>query len=402
MLTAEAAMAKCRDAVFAVGMRHPHFLLVHARLRDLYQITSANDDLKTMGITKTGRILINPEFVEKLNSVQLAGVLFHEMLHLMLLHHDRAGIRDRWTWNVATDMCINQALKLTGIQLPNEALYPPREYTDDLTSEILYEWLLKNKDQMPEKKPVIMPTAGCEALDDKDGEGGKDGQGGGGAKDCNGNPVDWRMVAAEASAAAKLAGRGSEAISRLLEPREPRVQWQKIIRRGASLAMSRPGRDYQTMARRSRRSPPVGPQFPGWKGFNPSICVMADVSGSMNPEWVEQMITECKAMITQFAGISIYFISHTSEVTWEGWINPTSTRKLSDAVNYSGGTDPEPAYQAAKKIRKFDAIIHFTDGHFFKPDWPEFDARMLIVGLYDVRPTVQPPPGSVVIPCVVN
>jgi predicted metal-dependent peptidase len=394
-LSTEEAIKKCRDAIMVLGTIHPHFLVIHARIRNLYQIAPSGDEsVKTMGITSSGRIIMSSDFIEKITRAQLAGVLCHEMLHLVLMHHQRSGGRDQKVWNIAADMCINNALKLSNIDLPSFAFYPPPQYTGDLYVETLYEWLQKNKEHLKEPMAAMaadggQPGAGCAVIDD----------GKSGFVDENGNTVDWRIVAAEATAAARDAGRDASAIARLLEDREPKNDWRRVIRKGVSVAVARPGRDIQTMARRNRRSPPEGIQYAGWRGLSPKVCVIVDVSGSMNPQWVEQVLAECKQIMKQFSGISLFFVSHTSRVEWGGWVTPTTTGKMVDAVQATGGTDPEPAYALAREQGMFDTIIHFTDGVFFTPKWPEHNGRQLIVGLYDSSPTAPPPPGSIVIPC---
>jgi predicted metal-dependent peptidase len=396
-LTAEEAIKKCRNAIMVLGVEHPHFLVIHARIREMYQVVKDGSDgpTNTMGITSSGRIIISASFVEKLDSRQLAGVLCHEMMHLMLMHHSRMGARDPKLWNKAADICINEALRESRIELPPWAYYRPPEYTGELVVEQLYEWLLQNDKSgggdggEDGQDSVILPSRGCAVISD----------GVNGYVNEDGEQVDWRLVAAEFAAAAKQAGRGSAALARLIEAPPSKTDWRRVIRRGVSLAAARPGRDMQTLSKRSRRSPPTGFQFPGWKGLAPKVCVLADISGSMDQKWVNQLLGECQALMKQFEGLSIYFISHTSEVMWEGWVTPLSTAKLVDAVQFTGGTDPAPAYAAASKIGKFDAIIHFTDTVFTANEWPAFNARQLIVGLFNTEPSCKPPQGSIIIPC---
>lgn len=389
---------KCRNAAMLMAISHPHFLIIHSKLR--YQEVGAGDSLKTMGITNRGTVFLSPEFVKDLDKEQLGGVLAHEMLHLVMLHHGRMGSRDPQLWNIAADMCINKALIADGIKLPPKHLMPPTEYTGDLFVEAVYEWLEQNPDKMQpqsgkgEGDGQPQPTQGCGVITE-DGPPNADGTGEDGQSDV----PDWAQVALEARSQAQMAGQGSSAVAHLLAPRQPKINWKKILRHGVSLACARPTRDYQTFARRHRRNPAVGPQFPGWTGFEPNVAVVIDVSGSMDRKWIDLIVAECQNLLKTFSGMNMYLVTHTSQVEWEGWVNQQTKAKLRDAVQFSGGTDPQPAYDAVLRAGRFDALIHFTDCYFLGPTWPEVPARHLVVGAFAREIYTKPPAGAHVIPC---
>lgn len=377
------AIERCRNACLAMGFSHPHFLLIHAKIRNQYVIASGGDSMSTMGITSSGSITINPSFVMGLDKNELGGVLAHEMLHLVLVHHERRGGRDPWVWNIATDMCINNALKADSIRLPSSALYPPSQYDGELWAEALYDWLMKNPDHVPQKPQIVMPCAGCAPIDDS----------------SSANQPDWKQTAIEARAMAQHAGKGTGGVATLLTPQQPKINWRKIIRNGFQMATAKPGRDFQTFARRHRRSPASGVQFPGWQGLSPRIAISLDVSGSMNPKWIEKIVTEVKNLLKQFPNTRCYLNAHTSEVVWKGWITDQTQADVNKAVQFSGGTDPNPAYADIKQQGKFDSMVHFTDTEFYDEEWPEVPARHLIVGMFASKPYCKPPDGATVIPC---
>lgn len=375
---------RLHSACMVLGFSHPHFLLVHAKIRDNYVLSTGKDSIGTMGITSSGRILVDPEFVKTLDREECAGVLAHEMLHLILQHHGRKGGRDAWMWNVAADMAINHALHADGIKLPKEALQVPNDYNGDIYTEAIFEYLQKNPNKMP-KQPdgPAKPGAGCAVIDDgppKDGP-------------------DWKQVAVEARALAQSVGKGTSGVSSLLAPRQSKINWKKVIRHSFNVACSEPGRDYQTFQKRHRRSPTNGPQFPGWLGFKPRIAVVVDVSGSMDREWINQIVSEIKNLMRTFAGVNVYLVAHTSDVVWKGWVNQSTQTKISEAVSFSGGTDPIPAYEEIRSVGRFDAMCHFTDGDFYG-EWPEIPSKTtLIVGLFKLEPICKPPARAHVIQC---
>lgn len=382
------ATDKCRKSVMVLGFTHPHFLLIHQRIRDMYVEQKGGGGAGTMAMSVNGRITVDPDFVEKMDKDELAGVLAHEMLHLVMLHHGRRGGRDPWQWNIATDMCINKALQHDQIKLPRSAVLPPSEYNGDLYAEAVYEWLDKNPKHMPSKPKNGQgdPTAGCALQDDPN------------ATDEE-QQTDWRQVAIEARAVAQAAGKGTAGVAALLAPRQQKINWKKVVRHGFELACAKAARDFQTFAKRNRRSPSVGPQLPGWLGFDPRLAVVLDVSGSMDREWLNEIVSETKGLMKAFPGVTVYLVSHTSEVVWEGWLQAHGNEgKLSEAVSFSGGTDPTPAYEAVKKAGRFDTLIHFTDCEF-GITWPEVPAKRLVVGAFLRSIATQPPPGAHVIPC---
>jgi hypothetical protein len=55
---------------------------------------------------------------------ELAGVLYHEVTHLLRAHHERFEHADRETANVSADIEINDDIRAEGVQLPEGALYP--------------------------------------------------------------------------------------------------------------------------------------------------------------------------------------------------------------------------------------------------------------------------------------
>lgn len=67
--------------------------------------------LETAGVTASGRLLINPQFMEHLNVRDLTFVLAHELMHLVLQTHEREGqFVNHELINIAHDFIINDDL----------------------------------------------------------------------------------------------------------------------------------------------------------------------------------------------------------------------------------------------------------------------------------------------------
>jgi len=86
---------RIQKARTALLLDHPFFGSLLFRLGG-----RASSEIQTMA-TDGASLFYSPEFVEKLNSAELAGVLAHEVMHPALQHHTRRGDRNRKRWNVA-------------------------------------------------------------------------------------------------------------------------------------------------------------------------------------------------------------------------------------------------------------------------------------------------------------
>lgn len=76
-----------------------------------------------MGVSKQGVCYYNPSAVAGLPKKQAAGVLIHELEHLICRHWQRVGSRYPLPWNLATDATINERLKHYKLELPSGCVY---------------------------------------------------------------------------------------------------------------------------------------------------------------------------------------------------------------------------------------------------------------------------------------
>lgn len=85
---------------------------------------------------------------------QAAGLILHELDHLLKRHHKRGGLMvngdaSRWdTWNHATDASTNAGLRSEGIPLPPGLVYPEKfGLPDGLSAEEYFRELVGNQQQ---------------------------------------------------------------------------------------------------------------------------------------------------------------------------------------------------------------------------------------------------------------
>ena len=72
----------------------------------------------TISTSPQGIMRFQPDFVARQSPKQLAGLLVHEAMHLMLRHFDRRGKRDHAEFNIAADRSINPGVLACGLELP--------------------------------------------------------------------------------------------------------------------------------------------------------------------------------------------------------------------------------------------------------------------------------------------
>lgn len=395
--------------VRAVCVQFAEFLIPFATVRPRM---IEDPTCETMYARADGVIGLNPADAAACSDKELAASICHEILHLVLRHHDRVAGRNPKLWNIAADWCINDSLRQLGMQLPAGCIFPTHDYRGELSTEAVYDWLLKN----PQSVPQIS--------NGKNGQGPRVG-GGCGVKPAPtaqpgqtqvGQPSvsapmpdipNWDHIANEARAWAQKAGRGSSPVVTLLQPKQPRQDWRKVLRYGAQRALSSQQREISTYSRAGRRNRP-GIVTPGKVGTSSAVAVVLDVSGSMHAEeWLSQMVAEAKAL-QKFLGVRIYLAAHTSEVVFADWADAGNIdTKLRKATQYSGGTDAQPAYNKLRSVGvKFDGLIHFTDCELCSDRWPDVPAKRLIVGAFGNAANgpeycyTKPPTGATLIPCV--
>ena len=73
------------------------------------------------------RIYYNPAWVETVSVVMLAGVILHEVLHVIFMHPLRRGGRNHERWNIACDLAINPIITRHG----SEHMYKQLDQQDD-------------------------------------------------------------------------------------------------------------------------------------------------------------------------------------------------------------------------------------------------------------------------------
>lgn len=368
----------------------------------------------TAGITKTGHILFNVDFLAKLRAEhgknynkKFLFLIAHEIAHFAFEHAERQGSRDAGLFNVAADFAINLLLHY---QFEGNSDYFIEggcldEKYKDMSAEEIYELI---KDDKKYKR---------------DGEGGGDGGGIGedlrpdlseedvseGATcvrerrvplpDLRGKSpeqarqelADWVSKAAnEAFAVAKQQGKMpadfERAVSKWLKPQ---VDWLRALKQKLRFGISRTEKRDITWSSPNRRFLGADYIFPSNIGPDkPKIVYAIDTSGSMSQTDLEQAIGELEEIRKRF-GARVYMIDCDANVHGSRWIEPhEELPKLAGG----GGTDFCPVFNHLIQNRiKPDYCVFFTDGYgSFPDDKPPFTT------LWVMTTDVVPPFGEIV------
>jgi predicted metal-dependent peptidase len=345
-----------------------------------------------------------------------AGVIFHELGHVLRKHMDRRGDRDPVAANMAMDREINDDVIAAGWKLPGEPLLPEQIGMESgLLFEEYYTKDKQNRDEKRGKQPQPSSVPGC---------GGKCGG-------CAGNPTEWeqqnagsegapsavpqdgppdgsafspgegesgspsppipdpvssleqeialRKVALDTIAHAKAKGSVPGGLKAWAEAAilPPKVDWRQRLRGLARQAIaSVAGASDFTWRRMGRRSAyaagRVGwPLAPALHQPVPKVALVLDTSGSMSMKGesgrtlLEEAASEVLGIV-QAAGGDVFAVACDAGVHAQ-----TKLRRAADIEKLNkggGGTNVRPGFEAVRKWKP-DIVVICTDA-VVGDDWP--------------------------------
>jgi len=361
--------------------------------------------VQTLAVSETGILYYNPTFVGALPVGELAAVLEHEVLHVVLRHAARAKARgvlpdQRIIWNIAADCAINETLRDGGRILPACGVFPETFHlAARQTAEAYFDLLLQQQQQ--QQNGSSGSGSGSSKLDAAAGVC---------AGDCGsaagGNPADaeatdpdaaadarsqveldtaCRQTAVAAQMHAKTHGRGSVPAGILqwadtaLAP--PVINWRaKLARIVRGHAARVKGMTDLAWGAPSRRQAGLGfgpgrAVLPHYVAYAPNVAVILDTSGSMGG-MIGTALTEIDALLRAVAA-RVTFVACDAQVH-----ALAKTERLVDVrrnLKGGGGTDMEPAFAAIAAQRKApDLIVCVTDAEIGDPG-PQPLSRVLWV-----------------------
>lgn len=324
-----------------------------------------------------------------------AGVLLHEVGHLLRDHAGRAGQLPspvhRLAWNLAGDAEINDDLLAAKVPLPGRPVTPQAlGCQDGELAETYYAVLAALPDLPDDGGTGCGSGSGYPAAPGELPAGVDAGQGAGGPLDAAEADLVRRRVAQAVKDAMGGAGRGSVPAgmdrwaSGVLAP--PVIGWGRLLRSAIRRGLAdKAGRIDYTYRRPSRRQVP-GIVRPAMRAPRLRASVVVDTSGSMGQDDLDAAMSEIGGVLRSSGvdrdGLRLVCCDAAAA-------RSVTVRSLGGVrLVGGGGTDMRVGIAAAEADRPApDVVIVLTDG---ETPWPDRAGRAgLICGIIARRPPAQ-------------
>jgi predicted metal-dependent peptidase len=274
-------------------------------------------------------IRYNPYFMDSFGDEERKFVVAHECMHPMLDHNFRRGERQHKRWNKAGDYVINQLLTDESIgKMPTFGLLNPQLYqAGNQTTDGIYNLL-------PDEPDEGGGGDGTEAMDDC-------ADGGNSPAEQAQQQAEWKVRVAQAAQAAKMMGKMSAGLERLVnEVLAPKVDWRDVLRKFVEKCRT----DERSWARPNRRFLSQGLYLPSISGESlGEIAIAVDCSGSIDDRILAQFAGEINAIKEDGNPTKIHVVYFDSEVShYESYGRDDA---LDIKAHGGGGTAFSPVFQ---------------------------------------------------------
>jgi predicted metal-dependent peptidase len=352
----------------------------------------------TMAVDRHWRCYVSPSFVDRTPLDELAGVLVHEVSHLLRDHHGRGdrvaarreltGRDDRLRINIAADMEINDDVYGDGLVKPAGAVEPgmlrlhPGELMEDYLSQFRLGWLT-------EEMAWLDCGSGADGLDRQWDLGPA---GAHGLTDHERDAVRFRVAQGLAGHPGDVPQGWRRWAEQVFHPPQP---WRDLLGAAVRAAASSGGMEDYTYGRPARRSVALpGVVLPSLRRRQPRVCVVIDTSGSVSDTELGSALLEVAA-IARAVGGRRDLVSVLSCDAAAGVAYPLCQAEGIPLIG-GGGTDLRAGFGKALQSKpRPDVVVALTDG---QTPWPSSPPPCrTVVGLFP-RPLSEdrwsdPPPG---------
>lgn len=350
--------------------------------------------LDTFAVDARWRLYVDPARVRSWGVLGTAGVLLHEVGHLLRDHHARAlehPEADGLRWNIAADAEINDDLIAAGVHLPGAPVTPEALGRPDglLAEQYLTGLMARIGDPRCGSGSGGLPRA--DELDDDDASPGR-------------SDIEQELARRAAASAIEAAARGE---LDGVEPggipggwqrwardelAAPRIDWRQQLRIGLRRALAtRAGALHTTYRRPGRRRIPQV-ITPGMQQPRLSVGVVIDTSSSMAEDQLQAALAELDGICRRARIDRDHRVVVTADVAVHEvrGLRSASTLRLRGG----GGTDLRPAIaHLASHRRRPHTLVVLTDGFTPWPDQPLPGRRVIAVllGRTDGQEPPSPP-----------
>ncbi len=333
-------------------------------------IAVRSDGLGTFAIDRFGRVYLDPAQFSKWSIEQCAGVLIHEVHHLLRRHSERGESLQvprhlQVNWNIAADLAINDDLIAQNLPLPSPLLPEHFNLARGKSEEYYYQELFNLEDRgMPCRCGSGAGGAGSDELDEA-------------AADALG-PADLVRIRHDVLSRLRRSSLGAHSLRTALMVTPPKAPWQTLLRRLLVPSVSKSGQRRHSWDRPNRRND-ASFLFPGAHRRGANVGIVFDTSASMDQRLLNQAASEVAGILRSARIRTLTLVSCDAEASLPVSLTPTSTISLLGG----GGTDLTVGIEALSSLSDPPTvIIVLTDG--WTP-WPAAAPKgsRLICGVFD-------------------
>ena len=386
-------MASTRDLMETARLRvwnkHPYIGAVLMSLR------MVEKPIGTLAVDAGWRMYYDPAKVQEWQGDLLAGVVAHEVWHVLRDHFGRRGERNHKLWNIANDLEINSDITKAGWKLPEGVLLPKNfGLADGLLAEEYYDLLVQQMDQNKSGKGIPIPGMGegeensgtigsgncgscagnpheCEKGNHGDGDDkGDDGEGSGtGPINSWEQEVIRRQAAQDIAQAAKGQGNMPAGLKawaeKYLQP--PTIDWRKqlagLVRKTLTSAAGAVDHTFLKVSKKGigirRCLGRKGPILPALHRPLPDVGVILDVSGSMMDGPAEAARSEIMGIVKAMGCPTTVYVADTQIADTVKIRRAEDIGKLGETL---GGTDMSAAITEVDGKSRHNLLVVLTDG----------------------------------------
>jgi predicted metal-dependent peptidase len=344
---------KLEKAKAQLVLDHPFFASI--LLRKELRMSKA---IPTLGIDAQGNIYVNPDFIETLDVPQIVWGFCHEIGHWIGQHFPRRKHRDHKRWNYAGDAWINDWLKdcNVGTPIPN-TVNMPGSYAK--TVDEIYDNLPEQdgKGKGPGNGPGYDNGLGDEFVGEDELT----------DAEINAIEAEVKVTIAQAAQAAKMQGKLSAAIARVVdEIINVKTPWYEILER----FMIGFTKNEQSWKRPNRRFLPLDIYLPSIQS-TPSmgeVVVEIDTSGSIGQRELNEFSAQLNRLVDLCRPEKVHVVYCDSE------INHVDEYTMDDLPikmepHGGGGTDMTQVFKWIENEGiDPDCVVVLTDGYTPYPE----------------------------------
>lgn len=301
--------------------------------------------IQTKEVEKKGKKVIEESYE------WIQAIVVHELLHICLAHIYRKGNREA---NIAADIAINQFIPDLAA-IPKEIGFKPfmiDSFNPPLPPKLSreeYYLLLKERQEELEKLIGQGYTTADNHDEWKEGE-----------YDIFKEQV--REIIKECAKEGKNWGSYTGGmISEITAAYNKAIDWRRVTRTFTKSILSRNNKNSRRTINKK-----YGNMFPGKRRqYEANLLVAMDTSGSISDEDLSFAAGSMMDLMDE-TKVSVTFVQ------WDTQITSVDTKWRKSAkvkVTGHGGTDVNCVCEYARKEKKFDGIIIFTDGYFGEADF---------------------------------